>query len=142
MPTMCPEIVFGKVVSFAGVGNSIQPEILKPLRTELRIAHRVRDVPVPEVLLDRSSVVSLIRQLITGRVSQHVRMDREGEFRELAGARYEFARRRRRHRSAALGHEQIGRLRIVAVQLPERTELRTADRMGRGHTVLQSRNMH
>jgi hypothetical protein len=28
MPTMCPEIVFGKVVSFAGVGNSIQPEIL------------------------------------------------------------------------------------------------------------------
>ena len=30
----------------------ILPKILKPLRTELRVPHGVRDVPVSEVLLD------------------------------------------------------------------------------------------
>ena len=53
-----------------------------------------------------------------------------------------FLRRRRRHRSAALGDEQIGRLRIVAPQLAQRPELGAADRVRRGQAVLQSRDMH
>jgi hypothetical protein len=102
----------------------------------------VRDVPVPKVLLDRSGVVPLVRKLVAGRVAQHVRMDREGKFRELAGARDQLARRRRRHGSAALGDEQVGRLGIVAAELAQRSQLRPSDRMGRGHAVLQSRHMH
>jgi hypothetical protein len=62
-------------------------KILEPLRTQLGVAHRVRDIPVPEVLLDRARVVTLVRELVAGGVAQHVRMDREGEARDLAGAR-------------------------------------------------------
>ena len=102
----------------------------------------MRDISVPKVLLDRSRVVPFIRELVASRVPEHVRMDREGEFRELAGARNELACRRRRHGSAALGDKQVGRLGIVAAQLPERPNLGAADRMGRGQAVLQSRHMH
>jgi len=67
--------------------DSILPKSLEPFRTELGIAHGVRDVSMPEILLDRSRVVPFVRKLVAGRVAQHVRMDREGQFRELAGAR-------------------------------------------------------
>jgi hypothetical protein len=102
----------------------------------------MRDVSVPEVLLDRSRVVPLVRELVAGRVPQHVRMDGEGEFRELAGACDQLARRRRRHRSAALGDEQVGCFRVVAAELAQRPQLGAADRMGGGDAVLQSCNMH
>jgi len=39
-----------------------------------------------------------------------MRTNREGEARELAGPRHQFARRRRRRGSAALSDEQVGRL--------------------------------
>jgi hypothetical protein len=122
--------------------KSILPKALEPIRAEFRIAHRVCNVPVTEVLLDRSRVVPLVRELVAGRVPEHVRMDREGEFGEFAGARNQLSGRRRRHRSAAFGDEQVGRVRIVAAQLPESSELGPADRMSRGQAVLQSRHMH
>jgi hypothetical protein len=65
----------------------IAPKTLEPIRTEFGVAHRVRDVPVSKVLLDRARIVPLVRELVADRVPEHVRMDREGEFRELAGAR-------------------------------------------------------
>src|SRR5260370_1217804 len=64
---------------------SILPKILIPLWTELRIAHRVRDIPMPKILLDGARVLAVVRKLVAGRVTQHMRMDGEGEFRELAG---------------------------------------------------------
>ena len=102
----------------------------------------MRDVSMPEVLLNRSGVVPLIRKLVAGRVSEHVRMDREGEFGELPGTRNQLPGRRRRHRSAAFGDEQVGRVRIVAAQLPESAELGPADRVSRGQAVLQARHVH
>jgi hypothetical protein len=66
---------------------SILPKSLESLRAEFRIAHSVRDVPMPEILLDRASVMAFVGQLVASGVPEHVRMDREGEFRELAGAR-------------------------------------------------------
>jgi hypothetical protein len=42
-----PFIIQGSVIR---VPASILPKILEPLRAELGISHRVRDVPVPEVL--------------------------------------------------------------------------------------------
>jgi hypothetical protein len=122
--------------------KSILPKALEPIRAEFRIAHRVCDVPVTEVLLDRSRIVPFVCELVAGGVPKHVRMDREGEFRELAGARNQFPGRRRRHRSTALRHEQVGRVRIVATQLAQRTKLWAADRVSRGHAVLESRDVH
>ncbi len=99
------------------------------------------DVPVTEVLLDRSRVVSLVRELVPGRVPEHVRMDGEGEFSELARARNQLPGRRRSHRSAALGDEQIGRFRVVAAELAQRPEFGPADWVSRGQAVLESRDV-
>jgi hypothetical protein len=86
--------------------------------------------------------VPLVRKLVAGRMPEHMRMDREEEFRELAGARNELSGCRRRHRSASLSDEQIRRIRIVAPELAQCPELGPADRMRRGQAVLQSRDMH
>jgi hypothetical protein len=91
----------------AGAGHLILPKGFEPLRTELGVSHGVRDVPMPEILLNRPRVVPLVRQLVARRMTEHVRMNGEGEFRELAGARDELPGRRRRHGSAALRDEQI-----------------------------------
>jgi hypothetical protein len=55
--------------------RSVLPEILKPLRTQFRIAHGVRDVLVPKVLLDRAGVLTFAGELEATGMPQHVRMD-------------------------------------------------------------------
>jgi hypothetical protein len=85
--------VSGRLGSNPGIRRMplIPPEILKSLRTQFRIPNRVSDVPMPEVLLDRSRILTLIGELVAGRMPQHVRVDGEGEFGELAGAHDELA---------------------------------------------------
>ena len=95
----------------------ILPKVFESLRAELGIAHRVCDVFVPEVLLNGPGVLAVARELVASRVPQHVRMDREGELGERACACHQFSHRRRRHRTAALGHEQIRRIRILPLEL-------------------------
>jgi hypothetical protein len=58
---------------------SFAPKILKPHRRQLRVAHRVLDVLVPEVRLQRPGVVSLIGQRIAASVPQHVGVALEAE---------------------------------------------------------------
>lgn len=68
--------------------RSILPKILEPLRTQFRIAHHVHDVLVPEVLLGRARVLPVTGELESTGMTEHVRMNREGEFGEFAGARH------------------------------------------------------
>ena len=42
----------------AHAANLVSPTILKSLRIQFRIAQRVRNVPVPQVLLDRPRVLA------------------------------------------------------------------------------------
>ena len=56
---------------------SFSPEIPKPRRRQFRIAHRVLDIPMPEISLQGSGVVSLIGKRLTAGVAQHVRMGLE-----------------------------------------------------------------
>lgn len=42
------------------------------------------NVPVPQVVLNRPRVVSLVGELVADRMPEHVRVDREGKFRLLA----------------------------------------------------------
>ena len=57
---------------------SILPEIPEPRRTQLGVPDRVLDIPVTKVLLDRASIVALVRELISACVAQHMRMDGKG----------------------------------------------------------------
>ena len=56
--------------------GSILPKAFEPIRTQFRVSHRVRDVLVPEVLLDRARVLAVAGELEPARMPQHVRMDR------------------------------------------------------------------
>ena len=68
------------------LGDSPPPEIPKPVRRQLRVAHGMLDIAVPKPRLQRSSVVPLVRQLVTAAVAQHVWTDREGHAGPLAEA--------------------------------------------------------
>jgi integrase len=56
----------------------VVPESFKPIRRELRVAHGVHDVSVPEVVLDRSGVLAVVSKLVAARVAEHVRVHCEG----------------------------------------------------------------
>jgi hypothetical protein len=53
------------------------PEVLEPMRCQLGVAHRMLDVLVTEVRLQRACVVARVRQGIAAAVSQHVWMYRK-----------------------------------------------------------------
>jgi hypothetical protein len=85
---------------------SLSPEIPKPIGRQLRVAHRVLNVAVPEPSLQRPGIVSLVGKLVATAMAQHVRMDREWHARRdkrsrarksvrRAQARYPRCRRRR-----------------------------------------------
>lgn len=58
---------------------AILPKIPEPIRRQLGVPHRVLDVLVPQVVLDRPGVVPVVRQLEPTPMPQHVRMYREVE---------------------------------------------------------------
>ena len=98
------------------IGQSLQKFLNLPGR-HLRIADGVRDVPVPEVVLDRPGVVAVVGELVAGRVPKHVRIDREGEARQGTCPGHQLSDGCRCHWPAALGDEQIRRTRVLPLQL-------------------------
>ena len=55
--------------------GSIFPEALEPIRRQGRVAYRASDRAVPEIVLDRPRIVSVIGQLVAAGVPQHVTAD-------------------------------------------------------------------
>jgi hypothetical protein len=55
-----------------GQPTSVPPERLEPVGRQVRVAGRVCDVLVAEVVLNRSRVLPVVGQFVAGRVSQHV----------------------------------------------------------------------
>ena len=51
---------------------SVLPEVPKPRWRQLGVADRVLDVLVAEVLLDGPCVVTVVGELVSGRVAEHV----------------------------------------------------------------------
>jgi hypothetical protein len=61
---------------------SVLPEILEPVRRHFGVTHRVHDILVAHVVLERSGVMPIVGKLVAGGVPEHVRVNRE---RELCG---------------------------------------------------------
>ena len=57
--------------------HGLPPKILEPARRQLGVSHRVLDVAVAEVSLQRPGIVALVGQRKTTGVAQHVRMSRK-----------------------------------------------------------------
>jgi hypothetical protein len=83
----------------------VAPEILEARWRELGIAHGVLDIFVPEIILDRSCVVTIACQLVAGSMAQHVSMDLEREVGFLPCPLDQPIEGIRSERSAAFAHK-------------------------------------
>jgi hypothetical protein len=66
---------------------SVLPEILEPIRRHFGVANRVLDILMAHIVLEGSSVMSIVGELVTSGVSEHVRMNREWELGSFSGPR-------------------------------------------------------
>ena len=71
-----------------------------------RVADSMRDVPMSEVVLDKSGVAAFVCQIIAGRMPQHMRIDLEIHFCANAGLFDQIVDRLAGHRTA-FAQEQI-----------------------------------
>jgi hypothetical protein len=62
----------------AAAARRLSPKVLEPIRRKLGVAHRVLNVLVTEISLQRPRVVPRIGQCLAAAVPQHVRVNREG----------------------------------------------------------------
>ena len=95
--------------------GSVLPEPVEPIRREVGIACRVRNVLVAEIVLYRSRIVAIVRELVAASMAQHVRVNGEGKRCLTAGSSDHLAHCRRGERPFALGHKNVGRRSIVAL---------------------------
>src|ERR1700674_1982124 len=73
-------------------GKLLAPKVLEPCRRQLGVAHRVLDVPVPEIGLQRPRVMAAVGKRIATGVPQHVGMDLEFEPRFGPGPLYQLVK--------------------------------------------------
>jgi hypothetical protein len=71
---------------FLPIARSVPPEILEALRRQIRVARGVLDNAMPEILLDCPGVLSVVRELVSGSMTQHVWVDGELDARVPARA--------------------------------------------------------
>ena len=99
------------------------------------------DVPVPQVMLDGPGILAVVGQLEAGGMSQHMRVDRHAQPGRLAGAGDQLTEGGLGHRCLALGDEDVRCLQVVAEQLAQGPDFRTAQRMGARQPVLAPSDM-
>ena len=81
----------------ATVGSlSVPPEILEPVRRQVRVACGVLNIPMPEVLLYRPGVLPVVGQFVASRMTEHMRVDGKLDARLPSGAGYDLSHRMRR----------------------------------------------
>ena len=78
------------------------PEVLEAGRRQLGVAHRVLDVAVPQIGLQRAGIDAVIGELEAAGVAQHVRVHWETEIGRNAKPRDHLTKARGRERRAAL----------------------------------------
>src|SRR5262245_14966549 len=84
---------------------------------------------MPEVVLNRARVLSVVGELEPRSMTQHMWMHREGQPGCLPGTRHNLSHRRVGERPAPLGDEYIRAGGVVAAQSPQGSQLRPAQRM-------------
>jgi len=77
---------FGHVHVLEDVVCLVSPKVLEPCGRQFRVSDRVADIPMPKVILNGSRIVAIARELVSRTMSQHVRMNLEGQSRLLTRA--------------------------------------------------------
>src|SRR5262245_37961089 len=98
------------------------PKVLEAIGRHLGVPDRVLDVLVPEVVLQRPRVVAIIGELEPTGMAQHVRVDREWHLGSLTDALDEAVEADGTDWPTALGNEHISLSRVIAPELPKRSD--------------------
>ncbi len=109
--------------------QSVLPEILEPIGSHFGVPHRVHDVLVAHVVLERPGIVPVVGELIARRMPQHMRMDRKWELGGFSGPGDRFEESRSRGRTAALGDEDVARFHILTAKLSQNSDFPAAQGM-------------
>src|SRR5262249_456322 len=88
----------------------VLPRLREPIRRKRSVSGRRLQIAVPEIVRQRLSVVPIVGELVSGRVSKHVRMDLKGKPRCLAGTLNHSQEPRWRYRSGSFGREHVSAL--------------------------------
>src|SRR5262249_23708278 len=98
------------------MARSVVPETFEAIRRQLRIAHGAVDRPMAEIMLDRSRILTVIGQLETTAMPEHVRRNFERKAGGLADARDHPLIAMDRKRRLAVGREDVHACRRLASQ--------------------------
>src|SRR5262249_16009786 len=101
------------------LGGSILPEPIEAVGAKLGISHRVHDVAVPQVVLQRAGVDAVVGELEAAAMAQHVRMSRERKFGQFSSPADHFEEPGPRHRAAAFGVEDEAAVQVLPSQLAQ-----------------------
>ena len=96
------------------------------------------NVAVPEVLLDRASIVTLIRKLVPAGVAKHMGVRWELKFRQVACALDDLPNRISGKRCTAFRHENESPTARCAIKAPERSKLSASQRVNAWNAVLSA----
>jgi hypothetical protein len=121
--------------------HSIPPELTEPPRSQLGVSHSVLDVPMPHVMLYGPRIVSLVRQVESAGMPQHVRMDREANPGHGSRSGHQLADGGGGKRSLALTAEDVWTARIVTLQATQCPQLRAPKRVRAVSPSLEAANI-
>jgi hypothetical protein len=74
---MLPERVNRLIASCQAANESVVPETVESVRCQLSIANGVLDVSMTQIMLNRTGIHALVRQVKPARMTQHMGMDRK-----------------------------------------------------------------
>src|SRR6516225_4206574 len=94
--------------------SSVPPKVLEPVGCHVGVPDRVLNVLVAEVVLQGARVVAIVGELEPAGMPKHVRVDREWHLGSLTEALDKPVETDGADRSAALGNEYVGVLRVLA----------------------------
>ena len=102
---------WGKIFWRRKLPGLVSPKVLESRGRQLRVADRVLDVLVTQVVLDRTRIMAIVGQLVACSMTQHVRVDGEPKPSTASGARDDLPRGRIGERAAAFADEHVRRAR-------------------------------
>ena len=111
----------GPGMASAAPTGLVLPEPLEPLGRQLRVSHRVLDVPVAKVVLNSPSVLPVVVELEPAGVTQHVWVDGQTDLRLFAGTSDDLSHQGVGQRTLAFRREDVSRRWIVTLQAPQRS---------------------
>src|SRR5271166_367675 len=114
----------------------LPPEITEPIGCHLGVAHGVLDILVAEIVLQRSRVVSVVGELVSTGVPQHVRVDTKRHLGGLPEPLDEPMKADWAHWPTALAYEYIGVCGMLTPQLAQGSHFVAANRMHAWRSIL------